>query len=140
MKTRMKVLGLLAMLALAIYFLVVPAEPGIGLVYNSDVSVTQTNSAVTFSDNGSGGISQMFNAKYVLVRSLAASANTCYLDLKDTTATTSDTALEPGASLRFVFPPSSQASSASGVIDGWPGLGAICTTAETATFRVTAMR
>ena len=128
----MKRLSLLA-LTLAI---VGQAWAGIGLVYNADVSVTATNSAIVFYDNGSGGIAAGFDARYVLVRSLAASANTCAFDLKDTTAVyASDVKLEPGGSISLSFPDTS-----TGATDGWPGMGAICDTAQTATFRITAVR
>ena len=119
------------------------AGSGIGLFYNADISVTQANTATTFTDNGSAGLAVTFYARHVLVRSLSASANTCYVDLKDTVATTSDIALEPGGALSFTFPPtavSSVTTTTGQAVDGWPGMGAICTTAETATFRVTAMR
>lgn len=101
---------------------------------NAAVSVTSSNSALSFTDNGSGGSSVAFLARRVLVRSLAASANTCYFDLKDTVATTSDIPLEPGAwlELEFVDQP--------GGTSGWSGMGAICDTAQTATFIVTASR
>ena len=100
--------------------------------YNTSTSVTQANSAVTFTDNGSGGSTAAFRARSVTVRSLAASANTCYFDMKDTTATTADIALEPGGSFSLTFDGASS--------DGWAGLGAICNTAETATFLITASR
>ncbi len=118
------------------------ASSGIGLFYNADVSVTQANTATTFTDNGSAGLAVTFYARHVLVRSLSSSANTCYLDLKDTVATTSDIALEPGGALSFTFPPTSTSAvdSSGNPIDGWPGIGAICSTGQTATFRVTAMR
>ena len=124
------------MLALGLAILAPAGDAGVGLVYNSDVSVTQANSVVTFSDNGSSGTGQAFNATQVLVRSLSASANTCAFDLKDTVAVyATDTRLEPGGSISFAFP-----STSVGATDGWPGLGAICDTGQTATFRVTAMR
>lgn len=115
--------------------LVGQAWAGIGLVYNGDISVSQTLTSTTFTDNGSGGVAATFNARHVLVRSLSSSANTCYFDLKDTTATTADTALEPGGSISLTFPLTS-----TGETDGWPGIGSICSTGQTATFRVTAMR
>jgi hypothetical protein len=96
------------------------------------VSVTSTNSAISFTDNGSGGSSVAFLARHVTVRSLATSANTCYFDLKDTVATTSDTALEPGGVWNIPFTESGTS--------GWAGMGAICDTAQTATFVVTATR
>lgn len=123
-------------LALVAVFMAGVGDAGVGLVYNSDVSVTQANSAVLFYDNGSAGTAQAFNATQVLVRSLSASANTCAFDTKDTTAVyATDIKLEPGGSISLTFP-----STSVGATDGWPGLGAICDTGQTATFRVTAMR
>ena len=54
------------------------------LFFNASVSVTSTNSAVSFTDNGSGGSSVAFLARHVVVYSLSTSANTCTFDLKDT--------------------------------------------------------
>ena len=123
-------------LALVAVFMAGVGDAGVGLVYNSGVSVTQANSAVLFYDNGSAGTAQAFNATQVLVRSLSASANTCAFDTKDTTAVyATDIKLEPGGSISLTFP-----STSVGATDGWPGLGAICDTGQTATFRVTAMR
>lgn len=102
--------------------------------FNSTVSVTDTNSAVLFTDNGSGGTGENFAARFILIRSGASSANTCYFDLKDTVATTSDTALEAGAGMEVNF----QVGPEGG--DGWSGMGAICAGGQTATFFVTATR
>ena len=105
------------------------------LFYNNNaVSVTSSNSAISFTDNGSGGSSVAFLARRVLVRSPTTSANTCYFDVKDTVATTADIALEPGAAIEIEFVDSGGGTS------GWGGLGAICDTAQTATFVVTASR
>lgn len=124
------------MLACVLAILAPAGDAGVGLVYNSDVSVTQANSAVLFYDNGSAGTAQAFNATQVLVRSLSTSANTCAFDMKDTTAVyATDIKLEPGGSISLTFP-----STSVGEVDGWPGMGAICDTGQTATFRVTAMR
>ena len=113
-------------------FAVVASAEEVGQIYSGSVSVTQANSAVVFTDNGSGGTGQMFRAIAILVR--ASGANTCYLDIKDTVATTADIPLAPGESVTFSFPGTSQPA------DGWPGIGAICSTGQTATFLVTAMR
>lgn len=107
-----------------------------GKFYNGTISVTATNSVVAFTDNGSGGTGQAMSARHVLVRSDSTSANTCYFDLKDTLATSADTPLEPGAAISFEF----DLSTTGGVSDGWTGLGAVCASAETATFYVTATR
>src|SRR3989304_5878831 len=102
------------------------------LFFNSSVSVTSTNSAISFTDNGSGGSSVAFLARHVTVRSLATSANTCYFDLKDTVATTADIGLEPGGGGKM---PSEGPGTG-----GWAGMGAICDSAKTAPFVVTATR
>ena len=102
---------------------------------NNAVSVTQSNSAVSFTDNGSGGSSVAFLARRVVIYSLTTSANTCYFDLKDTTATVADIAIDPGGTWQWDFIEVAGSSTS-----GWAGLGAICDTAQTATFRVTATR
>ena len=123
--------------ALAVLALVGQSWAGIGLVYNGDISVTATNTATTFTDNGSGGVAALFNARHLLVRSLSTSANTCAFDIKDTTAVyATDIKLAPGESISLDFP----LTSTSAETDGWPGMGSICDTAQTATFRVTAIR
>ena len=104
--------------------------------YNGTISVTDTNSVVAFTDNGSGGTGQQFTAKHVLVISASTSANLCYFDLKDTTATTADIAVPVGAGFGFDF---DQSTAPMGQ-DGWSGLGAICAGGQTATFYVTASR
>ena len=121
--------------ALLALVLALPVSAG-KLQYSSGttrVSATQANTAVTFTDNGSGGSSSAFNARLVWVRSSAASANSCYIDLKDTTATTADLRIDPGDSVVFTW-----ADGLGG--DGWAGMGVICAAAETATLDVMAMR
>ena len=44
--------------------------------FNATVAATDSNTALTVTDNRSGGTGQPFDAKQVLVRSDAASANT----------------------------------------------------------------
>ena len=117
---------------LAFLFVAVSSAWAQGQFYNTSSSVTQANSAVSFTDNGSGGSAAAFRARYVTIRSLAASANTCYFDMKDTTATTADIALEPGGSFSLTYDGDAQG--------GWSGLGAICDTGQTATFLITASR
>ena len=119
---------LCVLLGLALFGAVM-VKADVALVYNADISVTQTNSIINFTDNGSGGTSVHFRARYLLVRSLSTSANTCFFDIKDSLATTADTALEPGAS---ISPPLSG--------EGIDVMSAICSTGQTATFRVTAIR
>jgi hypothetical protein len=121
--------------ALLLLALALPALAG-KLQYSSGttrVSVTQANSAVSFTDNGSGGTSSAFYARTVWIRSDSTSANSCYFDLKDTTATTADIRLAPGDSIVMTW-----ADTLGG--NGWAGLGAICAAGETATFDVVAVR
>jgi len=106
------------------------------LFYNGTIGVSSTNTAVPFTDNGSGGTGQTISARHVLIRSDAGSANTCYFDMKDTVATSADIPLEAGAGLELEFDPSTATPNQ----DGWTGMGAVCNTAETATFYVTASR
>lgn len=128
---RRRTLALVAALLLASF-----AWAGDQVYNNASVSVTQTNTSLTFTDNGSGGSSAAFKARHVVVHSLSTSANTCYFDLKDTTATTSDTWIEPGGTWERFYedPPNSPGGG------GWSGMGAICASSETATFLVTATR
>ena len=121
---RKRTIILLAAMAVAV------SAWAVGVVYHADISVTEVNSAIAFTDNGSGGTSAAFKARSIVVESLAASSNTCRIDWKDTTATTADVALAPGGKWEWI--------ATSG--DGLAGIGAICAAAETATFRVTATR
>ena len=100
-------------------------------VDNVTVSVTETNSIVPFSDDGSGGTGTNFAAREIIVRSASASANTCYFDFNDTVATTADVAVEAGATVHITAPAGH---------NGFPGIGAICAGGQTATFYVTAIR
>ena len=103
--------------------------------YNTSVSATQANSAVSFTDNGSGGSTAAFRARTIIVRSLSSSANTCYFDMKDTVATTADIAIAPGGVWSLAYDDLN-----TGTLGGWDGMGVICDTAETATILVTAAR
>jgi len=129
----MKRIAVLAALALALAAVCMAA----GLSYSSGasgISVTQTNTTVTFTDNHSGGTSAAFNARFVLIRSRSASADTCYVDFNDGTATTADHPLEPGASLAYNW------DERAGLGGGWSQIGVICATGDTATFDVSAWR
>lgn len=129
----MKRIAVLAVLALAC----ASALWAVGLSYSSGssgISVTQTNTTVTFTDNHSGGASAAFAARHLLVRSRAASANTCYVDFNDGTATTADHALEPGAAISLNW------DERDGMGGGWSQIGVICATGQTATFDVGAWR
>lgn len=103
---------------------------------NDSVSVTQSNTAISFTDNGSGGSSSAFRARFLTVISAASSANTCYFDLKDTTATTADIPIEPGGVWSMEF----EDLGTGGSLGGWAGMGAICDTGKTATFLIVASR
>ena len=121
----------------AVGFWLIPGLEAQKQFYTNDaVSVTQANTAITFSDNGSGGSAQNFRARFVTVYSEAGSADTCFFDLKDTTATTADIPIEPGATWSFAFEDLGQG----GGLGGWSGMGAICDTGDTATFHVVASR
>lgn len=98
----------------------------------SGISVTQTNTNTAFTDNHSGGTSAAFNARSGYVCSRAASVNSCYFDL-DGVATTADVRVGPGACVPFTF-------SSIGGGDGFPGIGSICATGETATFDIVGAR
>lgn len=106
-----------------------------GAYFNNTYSATQTNTAVTITDNGSGGTSAAFLARSLTICSdaSAAGADTCYFDLRDTTATTSDWPIKPGACIAKVW----LDANAGG---GWAGLGIICGTGDTATITVYASR
>ena len=116
---------------LAGLLLAVPVGAQRVAVDNATVSVTDTNSIVPFNDDGSGGTGANFAATEIVVRSATASANTCYFDFNDTTATTADVAVEPGATAHITAPAGH---------NGFPGIGAICAGGQTATFYVTAIR
>lgn len=108
-----------------------------GMAYSSGtsgVSVTQTNTAVSFTDNHSGGGSTAFAARHLLIRSRSTSANSCFIDFTDSTATTADTRLEPGASISRTW------DDRDGMGGGWSSIGLICATGQTATFDVDAWR
>lgn len=98
----------------------------------SGISVTQSNTTTSFTDNHSGGSGSAFNARFVTVCSRSTSTNPCFVDF-DGTATTADWRIAPGACLSVTY------SGTSGG-DGWPSIGSICNTGETATFDINAGR
>jgi len=102
-------------------------------LFQSTVSVSETNTVIAFTNNHSGGANQSFKPRSLLIRSDSASANTCYVDIVDSTATTADIPLAPGASISFEYDTTL-------VGDGFESIGAICDTGETATWYVTAAR
>jgi hypothetical protein len=131
----MKLKVMLALVAIA-FWLIPGLEAQKQFYTNDSVSVTQANTAITFSDNGSGGSAQNFRARFVTIHSETGSANTCFFDLKDTTASTADIPVVPGSTWSLAFEDLGQG----GGLGGWSGVGAICDTGETATFHVVASR
>ena len=109
-------LGLLLMLVASAWALTQHYSSGA-----TGLSITTGNLNTPFTDNHSGGTSTAFQARHVLIRSRSASANSCHFDLGDGVATTADTLLEPGASVRVEWE-----STTGGVGGGWNALGAIC--------------
>ena len=87
--------------------------------YNTSVSATSTNTAVTFG----------FNATSLVLKN--DGANSVFLDFSDTVAETTNFELKNGETLALSVERSE---------NGWPGFGAICSAAETATVRVLAVR
>lgn len=101
---------------------------------SAGLSITQTNTNTAFSDNATGGTSTAFDARWILIRSRSASANTCYYRIgASPAAAATGSPLAPGASVSFTY------SSAQGG-DGWTRFGAICAAGETATWDVEAGR
>jgi hypothetical protein len=120
-----------AVAILAVLAMAVTAQGERLAVDNATVSVTDTNTIVPFKDDGSGGTGANFSARQIIVRSATASTDVCYFDFNDTTASTADIAVEPGATVHIDAPEGHE---------GFPGIGAICGTGDTATFYVTATR
>ena len=116
---------------LAVLLAVLTAASVVGAAYqaySTTVSATQTNSAVAFG----------FTAKQVLV--INDGSNEVFIDLTDTTAvadTTDSTNVEikAGSAISFAWDARTDPT-----LDGWTGMGVICSSGETATVRVTATR
>jgi hypothetical protein len=109
----------------------------VGLGYSSGVNglaITETNRAITFTDNHSGGTSSPFNARGILIRPRTGS-DTCHVDIQDSTATTDDMPLPAGSTLIREWD-----NTTGGTGGGWPSIGAICGTGKTATWDVDAWR
>ena len=126
----------LTILALGLAFLAGTAW-ALTLRYSSGtagISVSDVNTTTTFTDNHSGGGDAAFKAQAGYVYSRPTSANACFFDL-DGVATTDDIRVEPGASVPFGWN-----VNASGPSGGWPSIGSICATGETATFDIVAGR
>lgn len=102
-----------------------------GLYYSGTTAATDVNTAVSFTDNRSGGSNAAFKATHVVVWN--DGPNSVHVDLGDTTATTADRKIKAGESF-------SEDWDARLGSDGWPGLGLICAAGETASVRVWADR
>lgn len=96
--------------------------------------VTAANVNTPFRDNHSGGSSATFQARHVLIRPRTG-GNTCFVDLGDGVATTADTRLPAGSTFIADWD-----ETTGGVGGGWSAVGAICASAETATWDVDAWR
>ena len=111
-------------------------QPATSKLYSSGdagLSVTTGNTAVTFTDNHSGGDAGAFVARGLTIRSDDASANSCSFDFLDTVATSADPVIPPGGAFSITLPGGYSSKS------GYSGIGLICATG-TATFHVTAFR
>jgi hypothetical protein len=117
-------------LILVLLLVAVPAWAG--QTYTSAAagkSVTDVNTAVTFTDNRNGGSGATFTATTVSVYSRAASANTCMVNFDQSLASaTLDIPIAPGTAV--VRTKTLQA--------GWTNIGMICTAGQTATFDIIA--
>jgi hypothetical protein len=136
----MKLRDFLAIAVLVVFALVAASVFGMTIWYSSGtagISVTQANTTVTFTENVSGGASAAFNARHVHIRSRSTSANSCFWDLRDGTATTADNRIEPGKEVVMEWDPNPADIRTT---DGWASMGMICGTGETATFDITASR
>jgi len=91
-------------------------------------TVEDTNTIYTFADDVS---SAAFRATEVTVFNYGAT-NECFVNFRGTTATTSHRRLAAGSTVTFVDP--------SPTNDGIPGIGIICSAAETTTIQVWAVR
>ena len=87
--------------------------------YNTSISASQTNTAVTFG----------FNATSLVLKN--DGTNSVFLDFSDTVAATTNFELKNGETLALSVERSE---------NGWPGFGAICSAGQTATVRVLAVR
>lgn len=99
----------------------------------SGLAITQANRNTPFVNNVTGASGATFGALHVSVCSRAASANTCAFNLRQGVATTADIQLAPGACMAMEYDTSQDRN-------GWPAIGAICATGQTATFDVVAGR
>lgn len=90
----------LVSLALALAVHAIPPWYHSGL---SGIAVGPVNTTLTFTDNHSGGDAVAFKARYVRIRSAAAS-DTCYVDWSDDTATTADQAIVAGETYSWEIP------------------------------------
>jgi len=95
------------------------------------ISITTTNLVTQFTDNHSGGAGTTFRATWIFIRSRAGS-DACFFDT-DGVATTSDDRLDAGQNVSITYD-----NRLGG--EGFPALGAICDTGESATWDLSAGR
>ncbi len=98
----------------------------------SGISVSQTLTTTTFTNNHSGGDSTAFAATWMKL-SVRTGGNSCFYD-PDGVATTADHILAAGEVANLTFIPSATNDA------GWLGVGTICDTGETATWDISAGR
>lgn len=98
---------------------------------SAGISVDENGDTVTFTDNHSGGSTDAFNARWIVIVARSG-GDACYYD-PDGTATTSDHRLLAGATARLIFDRTSGGN-------GWPSIGYICAAGESATWDISAGR
>lgn len=97
-------------------------------------AVTDVNTTLVFTDNGSGGTAASFKARSILLCNDDVT-NALYYDEVDGVATTADSKLAAGECRTLSYN-----NDGSGFDAGWDSLGVICGAALTATARVEAVR
>ena len=130
-------LAIAALIALSVGINHQPAEaqtPFKAKMYSSGaagVSVTTSNTPITFTDNRSGGDSAAFEARSFIISSRSSSSDTCAFDWIDTIADGDDAQLAPGGSFSIAVPDNYSPGT------GYVGVGVICDSG-TATFDIVA--
>lgn len=101
---------------------------------NGAVAATDSNTAITFSDDAGA-----FNARGITVYIASSSDDEAYVSLRSTTATadTESLVVLPGGPALVVNWTEDMGREG---LDGWAGIGIICDTGETATVSVNAVR
>jgi predicted outer membrane repeat protein len=122
------------LVALLLILMAVPAWAIRQQFVNNEVSVTDTNTTVTFTDNHSGGNGAAFRAAEILVCN-QDTTNSIYVDVVDGVATTSDRRLQPLECEQWAYTPTPVTPS-----QGFLNVGIICSGSETATVSVEAVR